>query len=465
MTNSQEWGQCIKEGEKFNEILQHILRQVVVLGMQCDYVNAPDSVLKTLMAAIFGANDDDNAQNCQLRYLFSQHVTREFMVSLTPHFYVLPDAQGLQPRYYQGLSVIELGISDLEPALCISALLEQQPQLKAVQLSFNCGRGDVEARSDAVQLFSTLSSLFSRPQFRFLKLELKSECSIASPLLLELLSGFMRAPCATMKQLTMTSESSDPTSLLPQREVELAKVDVSAAGACTVPECGIEHKTLSLSANLQSVVGDLLQLSTIRVKNVHFHAGDDAYTYLHQGALHPDLQLSSLSIRFELCPYDQLLTTIENDLSTFFKKPSLQEVSLYGYWGMFEEIKTAVVSALSQRAKIGAGLRKLTLFMPPQTSETARRFGNEQLGELWRAVLLLPELDLMEVVMAGGMCNLTLQNEELVYEIWKETGSRAPVAAQLKLLKMIKYVPVERNEDHRLLNEITKTLLFTNKPH
>ena len=164
-----------------------------------------------LVGAIFGADKE----KCQLKYLFSHHVTRDFMTALSPHFYVLPDAvKGPQPYCYQGLSVIELGVSDLEPTPCISALLDQQPQRKALQLSFNCGRDGIEASSNAIQLFSTLSSLFSRPQFRFLKLELKSECSIASPLLLELLSGFMRAPCATTKQLMMTSESSDPT-LLP----------------------------------------------------------------------------------------------------------------------------------------------------------------------------------------------------------------------------------------------------------
>ena len=454
MTNSKEWGQCIKESERFSEILQHILHQVVILGMQCDHVGGPDSILQTLMGAVFGA---DLKEKSQLRYLFSRHVTREFMNSLSPHFYALPDAKGPQPHYYQGLSVIELGISDLEPTLCVSALLDQQPQLKAVQLSFNCGRDGVEAHSNAVQLFSTLSLLFTRPQFRFLKIELKSECSITSPLLLELLSGFMRAPCTTAKQLTMTSESSDPT-LLSQKEVELANVDMSAAGASTVPDSGIQHKTLSLSANLQSVVGSLLQLSTIRVKNVYFHVSDDAYPYLHQGALHPDLQISSLSIRFELCPYDRLLTTIENDLITFFKKPFLQEISLYGYWGMFEEIKTAVVSALSQRAKVGV-LRKLTLFMP-QTGDTTRKHSREQLGELWKAVLMLPELEQLEVVVAGGMCNLILENEELIYEIWHQTASKA----QLKLLKIFKYVGVECNEDHRLLCEMTQTLWFTNKP-
>ena len=45
-------------------------------------------------------------------------------------------------------------------------------------------------------------------------------------------------------------------------------------------------------------------------------------------------------------------------------------------------------------------------------------------------------------------------------EIWKETGSRA----QLKLLKVIKYAGEECIEDHRLLNEMTHTLLFTNRP-
>ena len=149
MTNSKEWGQCIKESEKFSKFLQHVLHQVVILGMQCDHVGGPESVLQTLMNAVFGAD----REKCQLRYLFSQHVTREFMISLSPHFYALPDAKGTQSLHYQGLSVIELGVSDLEPMLCISSLLDQQPRLKAVQLDFNCGREGVEACSNSVQLF------------------------------------------------------------------------------------------------------------------------------------------------------------------------------------------------------------------------------------------------------------------------------------------------------------------------
>ena len=123
MTNSQEWGQCVEQSEKFNKILQH-RHQVIVLGMQCDYVSGPSSVLQMLTGAIFGAD----REKYQLRYLFSQHVTREFMTALSPHFYVLPDAvKGPQSHCYQGLSVIELGVSDLEPTPCISALLDQQP--------------------------------------------------------------------------------------------------------------------------------------------------------------------------------------------------------------------------------------------------------------------------------------------------------------------------------------------------
>ena len=74
---------------------------------------------------------------------------------------------------------------------------------------------------------------------------------------------------------------------------------------------------------------------------------------------------------------------------------------------------------------------------------------------------MLPELDQMEVVIAGRMSGLVLENEELVNGIWKETGSRA----QLKVLKVIKYAGEECIEDHRLLSEMTQTLLFTNKSY
>ena len=455
MTNSKEWGVCVKESEKFNKILCHILHEGVILGLQCDHVMQPESILQTIMDAVFGAD----REKYQLQYLFSAHVTQEFMISLSPHFYVLPDS-GVQP-HYQGLSVIELGMSDLEPTLCISALLDQQPLLKAVQLNFDCGENGLEAHPNAVQLFSTLSLLFSRPRFQFLKLELKSECRIASPLLLELLCGFMRAPCADPKHLTITSESSDPT-LLPQKEVELATVDVSSDGTFTVPESGTQHKDLSLSANLQSMLESLLQLSTIRVQSLYLDCSDDSYPYLHQGALHPDLQISSLVIRFALCPYNRLLSTVENDLVTFLKKPLLEEISLYGYWGMFDEIKAALVSALRQRADIGA-LRKLSLLMPPQprlSDRNTRRYSKEQLSQLWKAMLELPDLERMELVIGGGVCDLILENEELVYEIWNETVPQT----HFKLIKAVKYFGVEYNKDHKLLSEMTQTLVFTNKP-
>ena len=74
---------------------------------------------------------------------------------------------------------------------------------------------------------------------------------------------------------------------------------------------------------------------------------------------------------------------------------------------------------------------------------------------------MLPELDQMEVVIAGGMCGLVLENEELINEIWKETGS----TARLKVLKVVKYTDEECIDDHRLLSEMTQTLLFTSKSY
>ena len=455
MTNSVEWGLCMKEREKFNSNLKHVLCQVAVLGLQCDHVSQPKDVLQTIMEVVLA-----DGEQSRLRYLFSHHVTRDFMISLAPYFYSLPesDVTGTSLQCYQGLSVIQLGISDLEPSQYISSLLQQQPQLRCVQLDFHCSRDDLTAKPNAVQLFSTFTSLFSRPQFLFLKLELKSECAISPPLLQELLCGFMRSPCATEKQLTIISASSDPN-LIYQKEVALASVDVSSVGNTTIPECGVEHKKLSLSANLQNVIGSLLQLSTIRINSIHFDCSDDSYPYLHQGAMHPDLQVMSFSVQFQLCPYDKLLTTVESDLITFFTKPTLKEIALHGYWGMFSDIKAAIVEALHRRADIGIPIHKLML-TSPQTSD-ARRHSMEELCELWKAVFLLPQLDQMEVVVAGGVCNLTLENEELIYQIWRDTA----LQNKIKTLKVIKYVGEECIEDHAMLNDVTQTLLFTNKPY
>ena len=460
MTNSKQWRQCMEEREKLDSILRHVLSRVSILGMQCDHVGQMEGVVQTVLGAIL-----TDREQCRLRYLYSRHVTREFVMCLSPHFYVLPTDSTVVPQSaepsYQCLSVLQLGVSDLEPSLHIAAILEQQPQLKCVQLEFNCGRGELEARSDVVRLFSTLSSLFLRPQFHFLKLELKSECTVAPSLLQVLLSGFMKAPCETGKQLTMTSESSDPT-VIYQKEVELASVDLSSTAAATsaiaVPENGLQNKKLNLSSNLQNVVGSLLQLSTVRIRHIYFDCSHDSYPYLHQGALHPDLQVSSLSVQFQFCPFDQLLTNVESDLVTFFEKPALREVSLLGYWSRFIEIKAAVVKALHRRSKVGP-LTKLVLTGPP-TSDS-KRHSKEEFGDLWKAIFSLPSLHQLEIMVGGDICNLTLENEELIYETWKE----ATLRTQIKTLKVVKYAGSENSEGHPMLSAVTRSMLFTKKPY
>lgn len=461
MTNSKEWSECTKEREKFLKILKHVLQRVTILGVQCDLVGQLESVMCTVLEAVLA-----DGEKSKLQYIFSQRVTREFMLSLSPHFYSIPESDACtapQTLCYQGLRVIQVGITDLEPTAHISSLLEQQPQLKCVQLDFNCGAGEVKARSDLIQLFSTLSTLFSRPQFLFLKLAMKPACSIASSLLQDLLCGFMRAPCKTVKQLTITSESSDPA-IFSHEEIDLASVAVNLGGASTstevtVPDCGLQHKKLMLTANLQNIVGNLLRLSTVRVNSIYFDCSDDGYPYLHQASLHPDLQVMSISIRFQFCPFDQLLKTVENDLMAFIKKPTLNEIALYGYWNMYDEIRAALVKALHQRAEIGA-IHKLMLTTTPITS-TTRMFSSKEFEELWKGIFSLPQLNEMEIVIAGGICNQILNNEESIYAIWNEVA----MPVKLKMLKVVKYSGEDRSDNHKMLQELTHSLLFTNKPY
>ena len=80
---------------------------------------------------------------------------------------------------------------------------------------------------------------------------------------------------------------------------------------------------------------------------------------------------------------------------------------------MLSNIKVAIVKALHQHADIGVPIHKLTL-TAPQTRDT-RRHSREELCELWKAIFLLLQLDQMEVAVAGGICNLTLENEESIF--------------------------------------------------
>ena len=460
MTNSKEWIQCTREREELKDILTHLLHKVVILAMQGDHVSDPEGVVQIMMEAVLA-----DGKNCQLRYLFIRHVTKEFMSSLSPHFFAFPDAQGttgpLMPSY-QGVSVIQLGVTDLESASCISALLDQQPQLKCVQLDFDFGRDTIEACSNSITLFSTLSSLFSRSQFKFMKLELKNESSLSSPLLQELLCGFMRAPCENGEEqsLTVTSESSS-LSIFSQKEAELASVDVSSGGVLVIPDCGVQHKKLSFTSNLQSVVGSLLQLSTIRVNKINFDCHSDHYPYLHQAAVHPDLHVMAIRVYFQFCPFEQLLTTVETDLITLLKKPSLKEVMILGYWNKYEEVKSAVEKALLHRAQVGP-IHKLVLytfgFTSPLGNSDDRRHTKEQILSLWKAIFSLPHLDELEVVVAGGICITSLQNEESIYETWKQVAS----GMKFKSLKVgNNLLSASESEEHHLLSDITHKFVVT----
>ena len=123
-----------------------------------------------------------------------------------------------------------------------------------------------------------------------------------------------------------------------------------------------------------------------------------------------------------------------------------------------DDIKAAVVQALHQQAEVGP-LHRLML-ITPQTRDD-RRHSKEEFCDLWKAIFSLPQLDQLELVIAGGVCHLTLEDEESIYGIWKD----ATLQTRIKEMKLVKYIGVEKVEDHPLLKELTQNLLFTHKPY
>ena len=415
------WKQCLLETKKLTNVLDHFLHKTVALELRLKSVfqcKAVTPILQKVLEAVLRSSE--RSQLKSLHFLSSVLLT-----CLSPYFFTLPG----NPTniYYQGLGALELGKVYKDSFPHCTALLEHQSKLEYVCLQL----GDVRIIEDSViNLFSALSSLFSRPQFKVLRLDLGCNPRQYVSLLFELLQQFMTAPCSHATQLHLLAHlplnhKTEPISFLDTTD--------------TVPECGLQHKTITLDSG-GYVTGLLLPMPTIRLKNIRI-----SYRHLHLGALHPDLHVAKLTVQlYHRLHRSTCLATLQDDLTTLFQKPTLQEINITGNWEKCEGI--ALGSALCHRAQVGP-LQRITI--------CNSYYGKEEFREIWDAVFSLPQLDQMELVIGSILSKLILRNKHLLYESWKQFGSQH----QVKLLQFTMYK--QKGRTYEQLNNIATTVSFT----
>ena len=420
------------QNEKFGNVLKHFLDKTVALELRLKRTEADGihndviMVLQRVLEAVFKSSG-----GCRLKSL---HCPLGPVKYLSPYLFTLPSSPASVS--YQGLSTLELGIVKEHSFPHLTALLEQQPRLEHICLKLS---NVSTVKASAVKLFSALASLLSKPQFKVLWLILHKISTEYALLLLELMWQFMTAPCPHGMELRLFINNLFKF----DHGIEpMPSLDTSVS-THTVPECGLHHKTL-VPDYMEFIADLLLLMPTIRLKNIEFDCKDMEYRYLHRSALHSDLQVAKLTLSFHHQPHGcTFLSTLKEDLTTLFQKPTLEEISITGDWGKCEEIRCAVEVAFRHRAQFGP-LKRITI----------SNGDSEEIKEIWDAIFSLPQLDKMELAIGDDLGEQILQNEHLLYESWKQFGSQQ----QVKLLQFIQYTQEERTL--KVLNNLAKNISF-----
>jgi len=198
-----------------------------------------------------------------------------------------------------------------------------------------------------------LSTLFSLQNFQQLTLEVDE----VYPLMLnKLLQGFMRALCPHTHKLMILAKKD---MLLP-KSLKMNQLAALDTGGVPSPSCSAEHKILEFSSKKEftSALYLLLQLPTVRLREIALVNLSEYYQYLHLCAVHPDLQTTKLVIDIGTLNSLQFLATIQADLVSLFKLASLQKILISGNWGRHMEVKVGLVQGLLGRSSLPP-LRKL----------------------------------------------------------------------------------------------------------
>ena len=291
-----------------------------------------------------------------------------------------------------------------------------------------------------------LCSLFSLRHFQHLFLDVEEAYL---PSLIKLFCGFMTAPCPHKQYLTIGAKKVAHIEE-PPNEVELSTLNI---GGATFPQCAAEHKVLRFSSPRQKFTGVLqilLRLPTIRLHDIHL---DGDYEYIHLCALHPDLMVTKLTITMSNVG-SHAPVTIQEDLVSLLKMPTLREISLNGNWGHDKGVKEGFVQGLLQRAAISLPLTKISLKVESAGCNTS------DFQKICDAIFSLPQPDQLEIILGRGFTELNYIN--VIYESWKEAGVRswkeAGVGIKLKLLHI--GAPQGSEVDTGVLSQFTEQLSF-----
>ena len=264
-------------------------------------------------------------------------------------------------------------------------------------------------------------SLYSLKRFQTLTIEV----SRAYPLMfIKILQGFMSVPSANMQRLVICSKSGValPSSLQIDR---LASFGVATA----LPHSVAQHKALQCSSKEEftKVLYLLLQLPTVRLKEIALLNIEEYHQYIHLCAVHPDLEMTKLVIdwgyKFTLA--GSTLPTIQADLVSLFKKKALEKIVIVGCWGSYVEVKEGLVHGLRCRISLPP-LKKLALELEIADSYKMRDF---QL--LCDAIFSLPQLQNLKLVLGKGFVDI-MQNQRGYESILSKSWNRKASGVQLK---------------------------------
>lgn len=253
-----------------------------------------------------------------------------------------------------------------------------------------------------------------------------------------LLHCFMVAPCSHVQKLTINVKRIQPSNTF-----DVAQLGTLKRGKVTVPQCAIEHKLLPLQSSSTTVLCVLLQLPTIRLNELCLNGID--YGYIHLCAQHPDLLMAKLIIKVLEHAWEEAQCTAQEDFVSLLKKPTLQEISISGYWGHNKEVRIGLTQGFRERAQI-PGLPPLVRISLDETSDG---FSTEDIHSLWDAIFSLPALEQLEVDLGAGF-----RDVQVIYDSWIATAAKA----KLKLIHISGRVP-----DSSLLSHLAQRYSFQSK--
>ena len=258
-----------------------------------------------------------------------------------------------------------------------------------------------------------LSSLFTLPTFHQLTLDLDDAYQL---MLSKLLQAFVTTPCQHKQKLMIRT----------RRGVQLPKsINVSHLasmnmGGNRIPSCSIEHKVLEFSSqhDFTNCLYILLQFPVVRLKKIELVHLAEYKQYVHLCAIHPDLQAAKLVIDVSTYPGVKEFATLQEDLVSLIKMPSLQKLVILGDWGQFAEIKLGLVLGLQGRVHMPP-LKKLSLEL-----ESARSYKIRDLSILCDAIFSLPHLNDLELTLGKGFADMIRQKRfrEAMYSSWSCKG-------------------------------------------